>query len=436
MKNLIKIIVPFLITVFLSSCGKQEKEITVIYYAGIEMGQYMKEFIPEFEKEKGIKVNFLEIPYDGLRAKELTSIEQKQGAYDVIYVDDIWLYEYAKKGIVIPLNDYVKKDEKEVDFNDFLEKTRIAESVLNDTIWLIPQRADAQCLFYRTDLFGDEKNKKDFKAKYGYELKPPDTWLQFRDIAEFFTRDTNNDGKIDLYGTVLTLKRPHFAFEFFAMRYWAFANQNFLDSNQNPIFNCPQGVEALDFLKSLKKYAPPGVENWQHDESVSAFASGLTAMAPQWFAFYTTFNDLNKSKIVGKFDVALVPGMEHNGQLVRAPSIGGGSLGIPVDCKNKKEAWEFIKYMTSKTFMKTEALKGAIVTRESAYTDPEVLKRQPVLSKIHQNSLKISWYRPRLIRFAEFQDIVGLAVSRAFVGEMSSADALKIAEQDVLKIPK
>jgi multiple sugar transport system substrate-binding protein len=416
-----------------TGCAKKQKEITVIYYAGQPEGQMMKEVMPEFTQKTGIKVNFLEDPYDAVRTKEITSIRQNQGAYDVMYVDDIWLYEYAKKRMIIPLDRYVRRDSAEVDFSDFVGKVRVAESVLDDTIWLIPQRADAQCLFYRTDLFEDEVNKREFKKKYGYELKPPDTWLQFRDIAEFFTRDFNNDGKIDLYGTTETLKYPHFAFEFFAMRYWSFTNQQFIDENKRPIFNSPKGIEALEFLVSLKPFEPTDVANWTHDEAKTAFASGLTAMCPQWFACYPDFNNPNTSKIVGKFSVALVPGMMHDGELVRAPSIGGGSLGIPVDSKNKEEAWEFIKFMTSKSFMKRAGMRGAIITRESAYTDPEVLEKQPIYS-VHLKTLEISWFRPRLIEFVRLQDIVGLAVSEAFIGDKPPKEALSLAEKKASEI--
>ena len=31
--------------------------------------------------------------------------------------------------------------------------------------------------FYRKDLFADPKNQADFKAKYGYDLAPPTTWV-------------------------------------------------------------------------------------------------------------------------------------------------------------------------------------------------------------------------------------------------------------------
>jgi hypothetical protein len=41
--------------------------------------------------------------------------------------------------------------------------------------------------WFRYDWFNDEKNKADFKAKYGYDLGVPVNWSAYEDIAEFFT---------------------------------------------------------------------------------------------------------------------------------------------------------------------------------------------------------------------------------------------------------
>ena len=51
---------------------------------------------------------------------------------------------------------------------------------------------------YRKDWFEDAAEKTAFKVRYGYELAVPDTWDQFRDVAEFFTRPGENK-----YGCVL-----------------------------------------------------------------------------------------------------------------------------------------------------------------------------------------------------------------------------------------
>ena len=40
---------------------------------------------------------------------------------------------------------------------------------------------------YRKDLFENKDEQAAFKAKFGYDLAPPKTWAQYKDIAEFFT---------------------------------------------------------------------------------------------------------------------------------------------------------------------------------------------------------------------------------------------------------
>jgi ABC-type glycerol-3-phosphate transport system substrate-binding protein len=63
---------------------------------------------------------------------------------------------------------------------------------------------------YRKDLFGDPAEKEAFKAKYGYDLAPPETWKQYYDIAEFFTRPDKN-----LWGTAEAFVRGGQQFWFF-----------------------------------------------------------------------------------------------------------------------------------------------------------------------------------------------------------------------------
>ena len=54
--------------------------------------------------------------------------------------------------------------------------------------WGLPANQDAYGLMYRKDLFEDPKEKEAFKAKYGKDLAPPQTYQDAKEIAEFFTR--------------------------------------------------------------------------------------------------------------------------------------------------------------------------------------------------------------------------------------------------------
>src|SRR5690606_7855406 len=115
---------------------------------------------------------------------------------------------------------------------------------------------NSEILYYRTDLFSDAQNQADFESKYGYALVPPTTWEQYRDVAEFFTRDTDGDGNIDLYGTDV---KGAVETEWLATVSQAGEEHMVLDAETGDVtIDSPEHLEALDFYTSLLPYAPAG----------------------------------------------------------------------------------------------------------------------------------------------------------------------------------
>jgi len=397
--------------------------IRVIYFSGIPSGKLIRDELPDFQEMSGIKVYFEEIPYDSVRVKAIASLKSAKAQYDVMFVDDIWMYEFARKNYLHPLDDYIERDQ--VDMGDFFPSVREAEAELDGVTWLIPQRADVQVLFYRRDLFENESFRAKYKLEHGTELSVPETWEDYQRVAEFFFKVGEKENPT-FYGTAETLKRPHFAFEFFAMRYWAVSGKQFTAEGDVPLFDTKEGVAAVNLVKNLKPFAIPGSANASHDETISAFSSGKAAMAPQWYAFYSTLRGEN-SAIKRDLGVAPVPGVRlDDGSIRRTPSIGGGSLGIASNSANKEAAWKFISHMTSKEFMTKGAMAGDCVTRRSAYGNSEVEKVHPDV-KTYLASLEQAWFRPRSERFVELESAIGLALSQAFVGELLAEEALSRA---------
>src|ERR1700733_11238071 len=230
----------------LVGCGRR-RSISVLYFAGLAEGKRIKENIPAFKTERAIDVIFEELPYDAIRPKQLESFKKNTADYDVIFVDDVWMYEYAKRGYLKELTKLVQDDN--IDFDDFIPKVVEAEGVLDRKIWLIPQRADVQVLFYNREIFSDENVKVEFKKNSGLDLKVPETWEEYERTARGL-KDISHKGTV-IIGCAETLKRPHFAFEFFATRYWSISGQDFFDPAFNPVFNNAGGVEALKYLFSL-----------------------------------------------------------------------------------------------------------------------------------------------------------------------------------------
>jgi len=154
-----------------------------------------------------------EIARETLREKTTTVLMAKKERYDVSYVDKAWTGGYAKAGLLRPLNDFIK-DPNVVAPWFSIDNLRppIDDLTVDGKIYGFPSEGDCQFLFWRTDLFNHPEERAAFKAKYGYDLKVPETWKEYLDVARFFTRkkDERLAGKIleeDFYGTTLEGKR-------------------------------------------------------------------------------------------------------------------------------------------------------------------------------------------------------------------------------------
>lgn len=399
--------------------NQKGSRISLLYFKGLAEGARIRANLAAFKAATGIEAIQDELPYDDIRARQMKSFRAATADFDVIFVDDIWMYEYARKGYIRELTELVRRDN--FDLDDMIPKVVEAESVLDGKTWLIPQRADVQVLFYNKAIFDSPEIREQFRIRTGGELKVPETWEEYAAVARGLhglrlSGDT-------IIGCAETLKRPHFAFEFFATRYWSMTGRDFFDSTNKPIFHEPGGVAALEYLSSLRNVWAPGSLGAGHDETVTTFTSGRTAMMPQWFAFYAVLKKA-EGGLGERLGVSMMPGARSDdGSIRRAPSIGGGSLGISANSANMEAAWQFIKFMTSRQIMAEAALNGEIITRKSAYENPEVRNRNPAID-VYRQSLDISKFRPRSVAYAAIETAIGEGVSRALAGEATAAEAL------------
>ena len=55
----------------------------------------------------------------------------------------------------------------------------------NGSYYAVSMDGDFQTWIYRKDLFEDAKERADFKAKYGWDLRFPETWDELDQVASF-----------------------------------------------------------------------------------------------------------------------------------------------------------------------------------------------------------------------------------------------------------
>ena len=310
----------------------------------------------------------------------------------------------------------------------------IQHSTVNGRLVQLPRHSDVSNFFYQKSLYADEAKKTGFKAKYGYDLAPPETWAQVKDQAIFFSNPP------DFYGFQFVGKDEAITGRFYEM---LVANGGAMfDDKWVPTFNSAAGVESLQFFVDLyaAKAVPAGVPNYTWDDTGLGFGSGSIAMDLDWGGWSSYFNDPANSKVAG------------NVGLIRAPKGTGGkrtgwsgshSFSITEACDNKPAAASFLTFLTSYTNQMVEARKGLLPTRTQVWVDAiaEFEAAGNTFSaetmKTFRASMSEDAFTPPLIaEWIEVSNVLWPKLQAAMVGDMSAADALNAAQADAAVIMK
>ena len=169
-------------------------EIRVGVMNGPAIGGPARKHGKSWEAATGGKVKILDYPFADLFNQFNDALTSASDTFDVILYAPAWTADFAPYLSTIP-----EKLSQNEAFDDIHPVYR--ERLMKwEKDWLaITIDGDLFSGYYRNDLFQNTDNQADFRIKYGYELSPPDTWAQYRDIAEFFTGRKDNQGNL-LYG--------------------------------------------------------------------------------------------------------------------------------------------------------------------------------------------------------------------------------------------
>jgi len=397
----------------------------------------MQKQIPKFEEITGIKVELEIGPMDNVVGKEILALESGTGAYDIISIPYQFLGQLVENGYLQPLDPFLNR--KDLKLEDFDKSDLISGMVSASGEWKgvsygIPSNSCIMIMFYRKDIFENPEEKAAFKAKYGYELKVPVNWIQYRDLAEFFTRKPGDNLmgetlKHSFYGTSIAGKR-HDAMTCEWLNYaWSFGGGIF-DEKGNLVINNPKNVEALTYFKDLVEFCPPGVSNNTWDELTTQMQQGIVAMEIQWNDCAPSIEDPETSKVVGKVGYALIPKRE-----VPVAHFGAWTYFIPVDAPNAEAAWLFLQWVNTYKVQKAIALEGGFPCLTSVFNDPELSEKLPYW-KASLDAYEISSTRPRIPEWNVMNTEMMLELSMVISGEQTSAQALSNLQKkynDILK---
>jgi ABC-type glycerol-3-phosphate transport system substrate-binding protein len=304
-----------------------------------------------YKEETGTEIKLVELPYDGLYDRIQTELGSGTVSFDIAALDAIWLSAFADG--VEPLDDLFTDDVKSDLFPGLVSEAQVGGNYVG-----MPIFTNSEILYYRTDLFGDEKNKADFEAEYGYPLAPPTTWEEYTDVAKFFTRDTDGDGKVDLYGTDV---KGAVETEWLATVSQAGETQMVLDPESGEVtIDDADHLKALDFYTSLLPYAPAGAAQLDWAGAQNLFYQGQLAMMRFWGHAYTQTPD----DAAVKGSIGAAPMIAGPGGIAGVP--GAWYLSVPTAGTKKDAAKDFIAFAYEHNELSIDTSLG-LVSRVSAF---------------------------------------------------------------------
>jgi ABC-type glycerol-3-phosphate transport system substrate-binding protein len=315
--------------------------------------QLQEEIARRFQEDTGNTVNFIQVPYAGVYERMAAEMASGGSGIDVATIDVIWIPAFAE--FAEPLDDLFTED-----VQADLFPSLVADAQFEGKFVGMPTWANAEILFYRKDLFEDPAEQAAFQEQYGYELAPPTDWQQFTDVAKFFTRDTDGDGTIDLYGTDV---KGGVETEWLAHVLQAGSPGVVLDADGNVIIDNQAHQDALQFYVDLHcrdQVSPPNVAEIDWNVAQQLFYQGQTAMTRFWaHAYRLTPED---SQVEGKVGVAPMIGGSAGVGAIPGPWYNM----VPATSANKEVAKQFVQFAYENNALGIEAPLG-LAARQSAY---------------------------------------------------------------------
>ena len=389
----------------------------------------MQKLSSKWEQQTGNKINWVILEENVLRQKVTTDIATKGGQYDVITIGAYETPIWGKKGWLTSLDDF-----KDYDYDDLLAPVKAGLSV-DGKLYAVPFYAESSFTMYRKDLF----------EKAGLTMPEHPTYEQIKQFADKLT-----DKAGGVYGICLRGK-PGWGenMAFLGTLVNTYGGRWFDMKWQPQLTSQPWETAINYYIDIMKADGPPGASANGFNENQALFSSGKCAMWIDATSAAGRVSNPKSSEVADKVGFAVAPtAVVPNG----SAWAWSWALAIPTSTKKEAAAKDFVRWATSKDYVKlvgeTEGWVAAPPgTRKSTYDNPDYQKAAPfariVLNAImvadpnHATKDPVPYTGVQFVTIPEFQGIgttVGQDISAALAGSTTVADALEKSQASTISV--
>ena len=257
---------------------------------------------------------------------------------------------WAQKGYVLDLRPYVASDLDQATINEWDQAQYRSFFTREGRQYALPKYHGALALYYNKDLFDE----------YGVDY-PDDTWDHddYLEAMKRLTHDRNQDGKLDLWGSILDISWERIQVHVNA---WG---GHFVDPDDPKRCRMaePEAMQAMEWIRARMwdDRVMASLLDVQNLETRHAFSTGRVAMVEDgsW-----ALKDI-LARATFRIGVAPLPA----GPARRVTLATTDGFGIYAGTKHPEAAWEFIKFLIGKDYGRAMARASFLQPARASLVD-------------------------------------------------------------------
>jgi multiple sugar transport system substrate-binding protein len=379
------------------------------------------EKLRERHPEMNIEINYTTSPYNQTRLKILSALEAK-APVDIVSLDQIWLGEFAEKGLLTDLTNFTESWGRQPDWY----QANWDGGVHKGKVYGIWAWTDVRGIWYWKDMINEARvDPKSLTTWQGYidAAKKLNAVLRPQNIEGVHL--TGADHSPDLWypylwmlgGDIVSMKQGHPT----KGAYWY------------PTFNGSEGTRALNFIKEQidAGILPQKKHYWGEEFLDRKFAVMIEALQHH-IPITTAQNRTNFEQNVGFIPMFPVPNEKNQTSTL----MGGWELAVPTTSAHKDLAWELVTVMLEPEILGPYLTKHAnmptqIPIGQGQYSE-EPTKVVPYYNQL-VSMIELGKSRPSIPEYPQIAEFIKEALDSVYYGTASPKQALDQAAEKSAK---
>ena len=375
-----------------------------------------------YTKQTGNIVKLDVTPYNGVLEKARNAVRGATSPYDLLNIDGFWTIEFYEGGFLKPIKEVdptfeLPKEILACGNNHYWNAAKRWRTPDGGVLMGVPPNCNVHIIGYRKDLYDaaglpTPKSYADLKDACSKIQKPPQ-------LYGFVTRGERGNG-------------IRYDFMPFMHGHGADIVKDPLNGDFTVTVNAPEMLAALNqFIDLHKSCGPANHASVGQADVIQLMSSGKAVAVQVVIAAWSNFEDKNKSTVVGKVAAAAVPSAASGKPGVA--SIGNWDLTVPknISPEQQKAGLAFLKWFVTPQAQRAYAEAGGIpVRRDTLISDlaskPQYNWMAPYLQSVETAASPLGYAEG-----AAVEQVLGLRLNQALIGEMSAGKALNIAASEI-----